>query len=122
MTSRRRQNHIGLKEKWMTVNNPWKDQITPTKLFLDIDKPFLKAHNSIPTAKPDYQLDFRPPTAPPDWWRDIPVGMPELLRDFNKENLIIGMPAEYCDWQDLASRASKSQIEFARGQKPLERS
>jgi hypothetical protein len=27
-----------------------------------------------------------------EWW-DIPVGMPELLRDFNKEYLIIGMPA-----------------------------
>jgi hypothetical protein len=46
-----------------------------------------------------------------EWW-DIPVGMPELLRDFNKEYVIIGMPAyivnkstgivlEYRPWIDV---------------------
>ena len=57
----------------MTVNNPWKDQITPSKLFLDIDKPFLEAHNSIRIESPDHQLDFRPPPVPFLGFHNAPV-------------------------------------------------
>jgi len=57
----------------VTIDNPWKGQITPTNLFLDIDKPFLDAHNSIRTAKPDHQLDFRPPPVPFLGFHNSPV-------------------------------------------------